>query len=509
MPYASRTWDGKSGGRAVLNRSKSLASKAGEPELRVRRLASEDEPRDQLTDRGAVLETMSRATPHDPGILRPRVPVDDEVIVGRVLVLTDPRFEQRGGAHARKTESEVVARDLHPGFARHALAGGGIERRSARVVGHLESAPLVAGDPVHEARAVIGPHGERRFGEAGIAGRRAEEEHLLARRTHPVTDRVGKERSQPGAAGEDETISRNRTAIGQRHRRELACPWLHGPLHRELAILPAFGEEPLEHRSAGPARREIAAVFLEDGPAHTFIVDLRVAARDVGTGQLFERDPGIAQQGERRPLVLLFFTDQPQHADPMVELPAPAPLVLFPQGESANGHARVDAARAVGGADDAGLAARAGARVTGTPGIEQRDPGTATAQVQPGPAAERTGPDDDDVQRLVHGDQASERDRRARFEEYAAVYRKRASCTARRTTSRSAAGSAGPQGSSQASSGITPSAARARSRRRSRDGARALGEGTGDRRAGDAPAHVGAPDDAAKRHDADRGRSRR
>src|SRR2546427_3593097 len=49
-------------------------------------------------------------------------------------------------------------------------------RRTARVVRHLEAPPAVAGDPVHEARAVVGPNGQGLLGEPRVAGRRPEEE---------------------------------------------------------------------------------------------------------------------------------------------------------------------------------------------------------------------------------------------------------------------------------------------------------------------------------------------
>ena len=66
-----------------------------------------------------------------------------------------------------------------------------------------------------------------------------------------------------------------------------------------------------------------------------------------------------------------------------------------------DGHLRVDRARAVGGADDARLAAGARARVARSPRVDQRDARAAPAQLERGPAAERAGADHRDAHRLA------------------------------------------------------------------------------------------------------------
>src|SRR2546426_119618 len=247
-------------------------------------------------------------------------------------------------------------------------------------------------------------------------------------------------------------------------------------LRRELAVLAAFGQEAVEHRGAGAARREVAAILLEDGPSHPLAVDLRVAARGLRTRQFLERKAGVLEQRQRRLLVGVVALNQPEHADGVVQFAAPTPVVLFPQLERARRETGVDRAGAVGRADDAGLAAGAGARVAGPPGVDQRDAGAAPQQVECGPAAERPRPDHHHVPLLAHRNPALQVGRRterrarggARLEErpppdapHDGVRRGvRASRTAARTASRSAGGRLGPHRSSHASLGITPSAAR-------------------------------------------------
>src|SRR5258705_76707 len=162
MPYTSRTCAGKSRGNSPLNRSKSLASKAGEPELRIGHLAGEHQPRDELTHRWTMLETVSRAAPHQPHVPRRRMPVDDEVVVRGVLVLAHTPLEQGRPFQLREAKAQVVARRSQALIAGQALAARGVERGPVRVVRDLEPAPLIPGNPVHEARSVIGPNRERR-----------------------------------------------------------------------------------------------------------------------------------------------------------------------------------------------------------------------------------------------------------------------------------------------------------------------------------------------------------
>ena len=191
-----------------------------------------------------MFEAVPRPSADEPGVRGCRMTVDDEVLVGRFLVLADAPLEQRRALECREPECEIVPRPLDSFRARRALAAGGIEGGAARVIRDLEAAPFVARNAVHERRAVIGPHGHRVFGETPIAGWRPEEVDFLPRSAHAISDRVGKQRSEPWAAREDKAISRQPTAVRERHTRELSAA-RDRRLDRELPVLAAFGEEAL------------------------------------------------------------------------------------------------------------------------------------------------------------------------------------------------------------------------------------------------------------------------
>ena len=118
-------------------------------------------------------------------------------------------------------------------------------------------------------------------------------------------------------------------------------------MHRELAVFAAFGEEALEHGGARAPGSEIAAILLEDRPANLFAIDLREAPRNLGALQLLERDARVAQDRQRRLLILFVALDQPEHADAVIQLPVPPRLVFFPQGQRTGRHSGVDRARPV------------------------------------------------------------------------------------------------------------------------------------------------------------------
>src|SRR5256884_7603724 len=123
-----------------------------------------------------------------------------------------------------------------------------------------------------------------------------------------------------------------------------------GWLDRDLTIHAAGRQQSLEYRGTGATRREIAAVPLEDRPAHARAVDLRVALRRLGTGQLLEATPGFLENRQGGLFVRFIILHEPQHADRMEEPPLPASLVFLPQRERAHRQVRVPGARARGGA---------------------------------------------------------------------------------------------------------------------------------------------------------------
>src|ERR1051326_645651 len=127
MREASRTWAAKSRGNARLNRSKSLASEARKLELVIRRGVRQHQARHQLADGGAVLEAVSRSPADDPGIGSSRMAVDDEVLVGGLLVLAHARFDERRVLQSREPVAEVIARDLER------VGAGRADRKSTRL----------------------------------------------------------------------------------------------------------------------------------------------------------------------------------------------------------------------------------------------------------------------------------------------------------------------------------------------------------------------------------------
>src|SRR5687768_8574794 len=105
--------------------------------------------------------------------------VDQEMAVGTVFVLADPRLDQRRTGQGGKAHRQVVSRLFDAGGGRDAVAGGRIERLSARVVGNLEASVLVTRDTIEERLSELSPDGQIFVAEPGISGRSAEEVDLL------------------------------------------------------------------------------------------------------------------------------------------------------------------------------------------------------------------------------------------------------------------------------------------------------------------------------------------
>src|SRR5713226_6360434 len=131
MRWTSRTCEGKSRGNSRLNRSKSLASEAREPELLIGRRSAENQSSDQLPHGGTVLEAVPGSATHEPGVCRFRVPIDDEMFVGGLLVLADARLEQRRAFQSGESVGDIVARDLQSRGSRRAFTVR--DRKSTRL----------------------------------------------------------------------------------------------------------------------------------------------------------------------------------------------------------------------------------------------------------------------------------------------------------------------------------------------------------------------------------------
>src|SRR2546428_668559 len=117
---------------------------------------------------------------------------------------------------------------------------------------------------------------------------------------------------------------------------------------------------------------------------------------------ILDGELGLLEHRQRRALVLIVLLHEPQHADRVVELALPAPLVLAPQRERARRQDGVDAPRSVRPPDHARLAAGARARIAGAPGVEQRDARAPPSEMPGRPPAERARPHHHHVHSLSH-----------------------------------------------------------------------------------------------------------
>src|SRR5262245_23703938 len=95
---------------------------ACERELGRNRLAPEDAGRDARADRGAELESVSRAAARDPDVPGLRVTVEDVLPVRTQLVLTYARLDERRARERGKAARDVATRRFDSGGARDAFA---------------------------------------------------------------------------------------------------------------------------------------------------------------------------------------------------------------------------------------------------------------------------------------------------------------------------------------------------------------------------------------------------
>src|SRR3989442_7011431 len=95
MRCTPRTCEGKSRGNSRLKRAKSLVSEAREPELLIGRRTAENQSSDELPHGGTVLEAVPGSTTHQPRVRGLRGLIDDEILVGGLLLLAHAPLEQR------------------------------------------------------------------------------------------------------------------------------------------------------------------------------------------------------------------------------------------------------------------------------------------------------------------------------------------------------------------------------------------------------------------------------
>src|ERR1700722_9275026 len=143
------------------------------------------------------------------------MPVDDEVLVGRLLVLADARLDQRSVFQGREAEGQMLAHTTQRIWVHHAFSRRRIEGRSARVIGYFKPAPSAAGDSIEKMLAVVAPHGQMRVVESRISRRRPEEKNILLGGPPQIADRLREQFSQPRSAGKHVVVGLEPGAVGK------------------------------------------------------------------------------------------------------------------------------------------------------------------------------------------------------------------------------------------------------------------------------------------------------
>src|SRR5262249_55709447 len=215
------------------------------------------------------------------------MPVDNEILVGRFLVLADSRFEQRRIFQPWKTKCDILPYALQRIRADDSLTRCGIKLRSASVVGYFEPAPLVSRNAVHEMLAMVSPDRHLLVRVLLLPCRRAKEENLLSGHSDAFSDRLWKQCAQPGAAGEDVLvcfelqIAGERKSVPLRLIEALCC-------HFSLLVFSAFADEGLEHGLTRESCGQKSTLWLVNSPIYAFQIDLRPTRRNLAHRQILQ-----------------------------------------------------------------------------------------------------------------------------------------------------------------------------------------------------------------------------
>src|SRR5688572_23595688 len=143
--------------------------------------------------------------------------IDDEVRVRRALVLAHLGALQWNAGQIGEAAREETAHLANAGFRRRSRIARWIDGRARRIVRDLE--PRVDGlrNAVDESLAELEPDRKPLVAEASIAGRNVEVIDFLPCRLDDSAQEIGKQRSEPGTAREDESIRLDFGSIGQLH----------------------------------------------------------------------------------------------------------------------------------------------------------------------------------------------------------------------------------------------------------------------------------------------------
>src|SRR5258708_2713549 len=162
-----------------------------------------------------MLESMPRPAAYQPDVLHPRMAVNDEVAVGSLLVLAHAGFDERSIFQGGEAKGEILANCAQCSCGDYSFTGSGIERGAASVIRNLEAAAAAPRNAVDETATVIGPDRKMSVAETIVAGRRAEEKHVLLGRTHQTADRFWKKFAEPRATGKNVAVGGKPRMVGE------------------------------------------------------------------------------------------------------------------------------------------------------------------------------------------------------------------------------------------------------------------------------------------------------
>src|ERR1017187_3158389 len=196
-----------------------------------------------------MLKPMPRPSANHPHVIHPRMAIQNKVAVESLLVLAHARLEKRSVFHRRKPQRKIFAHALQRRLSDDSPAASGIERGPARVVGHLETAAVAAGDAVEKSFSMISPHRKMRVRKARVSGGRPEEKNVLLGRANQVTHSFRKQFSQPWPARKNIAISFDLRAIGERQAAQRRILQAVGR-DRDLTVCSASAHKSIYHSLA-------------------------------------------------------------------------------------------------------------------------------------------------------------------------------------------------------------------------------------------------------------------
>src|SRR5262249_35683224 len=146
---------------------------------------------------------------------------------------------------------------------------------------------------------------------AVVARGGSEEEDLLARGLDPCPNGFAEDPREPGAAGEDVRVRRERGSVREQDPGERAVLDRAGGRLGRTVIAP-LGQESLDDERARLASEEIPGLLLEERPLHALEGDLGIAPRRLIQRQLLVRKAVVPQDRERVRDVLPLVAQHPE-----------------------------------------------------------------------------------------------------------------------------------------------------------------------------------------------------